>query len=92
MGYHGDLTWSWRKSMSFGIWELVIVLLIVALLFGTRKLRSIGNDLGSALKGFRSALRDDDSDSTGQSDKAPPDGQVIEGQVNESGNDSPDKS
>ena len=46
--------------MSFGIWELVIVLLIVALLFGTKKLRSMGGDLGSALKGFRSALKDDD--------------------------------
>lgn len=49
--------------MNFGIWELLIVLVIVALLFGTAKLRNIGSDLGSALKSFRSALKDD-SDAT----------------------------
>lgn len=50
--------------MNFGIWELVIILVIVALLFGTAKLRNIGGDLGSALRSFRSALRDDSDDST----------------------------
>lgn len=45
--------------MSFGIWELTIILIIVALVFGTAKLRNIGGDLGSALKSFRSALKDD---------------------------------
>ena len=37
------------------IWHWLIVLLIVALVFGTKKLRNIGNDLGSAVKGFRTA-------------------------------------
>ncbi len=46
--------------MSFGITELIIVLVIVLLLFGTSKLKSIGSDLGSAIKGFRSAVSDDD--------------------------------
>ena len=41
--------------MSFGITELMIILVIVLLLFGTKKLRSIGTDLGGAIKGFRSA-------------------------------------
>ena len=45
--------------MSFGIWELVVILAIVALLFGTKKLGSIGTDLGNAIKGFRNALRED---------------------------------
>jgi TatA/E family protein of Tat protein translocase len=46
--------------MSFGITELIIVLVIVLLLFGTSKLKSLGGDLGSAIKGFRSAVSDDD--------------------------------
>jgi len=48
--------------MKFGIWELVIILVIVALLFGTARLRNIGGDLGSALRSFRSALKDDSDD------------------------------
>ena len=43
-----------------GLNELLILLVIVALLFGTKKLRDIGGDLGSAIKGFKSALKDDD--------------------------------
>jgi len=46
--------------MSFGITELIIVLVIVLLLFGTSKLKSLGGDLGSAIKGFRTAVSDDD--------------------------------
>ena len=46
--------------MGFGVTELLILLLIVALLFGTKKLRSMGGDLGSAVKGFRSAMKDND--------------------------------
>ncbi|TDJ19112.1 MAG: twin-arginine translocase TatA/TatE family subunit, partial [Gammaproteobacteria bacterium] len=46
--------------MSFGITELVIVLVIVILLFGTKKLRNLGSDLGGALKGFRGAMKDVD--------------------------------
>lgn len=67
--------------MSFGIWELVIVLLIVALLFGTKKLRSIGTDLGGALKGFRSALKDEDTDKVAQQPESSASSQVIEGEV-----------
>jgi sec-independent protein translocase protein TatA len=46
--------------MKFGIWELVIILAIVALLFGTRKLGTIGSDVGNAIKGFRKAMSDDE--------------------------------
>ncbi len=42
-----------------GIWQLLIILLIVFMLFGTKKLRSLGADLGGALKGFKTAIKDD---------------------------------
>jgi len=56
--------------MSFGITELIIILVIVLLLFGTKKLRSIGTDLGGAIKGFRSAVSEEQSEpNTQQSDE-----------------------
>jgi sec-independent protein translocase protein TatA len=45
-----------------GIWQLLIILLIVFMLFGTKKLRSLGSDLGGALKGFKSAMKDEDAE------------------------------
>ncbi len=66
--------------MSFGIWELLVVLGIVALLFGTKKLRTMGTDLGSAVKGFRAAISDDDN-STLDTTQANPEERVIEGEV-----------
>ena len=45
---------------SFSIWHWLIVLLIVVLLFGTKKLRNIGSDLGGAVKGFKDGMRADD--------------------------------
>ncbi|WP_086981927.1 Sec-independent protein translocase subunit TatA [Vibrio aphrogenes] len=41
------------------IWQLLIIAVIVVLLFGTKKLRGIGGDLGSAVKGFKEAMGDD---------------------------------
>jgi len=40
------------------IWQLLIVLVIVLLLFGSKKLRGLGSDLGNAVKGFRGAMQD----------------------------------
>lgn len=48
--------------MGISIPQLLIILLITALLFGTKKLKNIGSDLGSALKGFKKAMRDDEPD------------------------------
>ncbi len=45
-----------------GIWQLLIILLIVFMLFGTKKLRNLGSDLGGALKGFKTAMKDGDAD------------------------------
>jgi sec-independent protein translocase protein TatA len=45
--------------MGFGgisIWQLLIILLIIVMLFGTKRLRSLGSDLGDAIKGFRKSM------------------------------------
>lgn len=44
------------------IWQLLIVLVIVLLLFGTKKLRNLGGDLGSSIKSFRKAVKDGEAD------------------------------
>lgn len=41
------------------VWQLLIILVIVVLLFGTKRLGSLGSDLGSAIRGFRKAMQDD---------------------------------
>jgi len=41
-----------------GIWQLIIVLVIVLLLFGTKRLRNLGGDLGGAIKGFKGAMKE----------------------------------
>lgn len=47
---------------SFSIWHWLIVLVIVMLVFGTKKLRNIGSDLGGAVKGFKDGLKEGASD------------------------------
>ena len=44
--------------MGISIWQLVIVLVIVLLLFGTKKLKNIGGDLGGAIKSFKGAMQE----------------------------------
>jgi len=48
------------------IWQLLILLVIVVMVFGTKKLRNVGGDLGSALKDFRTAMKDGEQE---ESDK-----------------------
>lgn len=43
---------------SFSIWHWLVVLLIVVLVFGTKKLKNIGSDLGGAVKGFKDGMKD----------------------------------
>ncbi|WP_159816805.1 twin-arginine translocase TatA/TatE family subunit [Colwellia sp. 20A7] len=50
-----------------GIWQLLIIAVIIVLLFGTKKLRNLGGDLGSAIKGFKNAVTDE-KDSTTKSE------------------------
>ena len=47
---------------SFSIWHWLIVLLVVVLIFGTKKLKNIGADLGGAVKGFKDGVRDGTAD------------------------------
>ena len=47
--------------MGISIWQLLILLAVVILIFGTKKLKNIGGDLGGAIKGFKSAVKDGDA-------------------------------
>ena len=58
---------------SFSIWHWLIVLLVVVLIFGTKKLKNMGSDLGAAVKGFKDGVRDG---SSGAETPAPPSQQV----------------
>lgn len=49
---------------TFSIWHWIIVLVIVVLVFGTKKLRNLGSDLGGALKGFKDGMKEADTDAT----------------------------
>jgi sec-independent protein translocase protein TatA len=44
--------------MGIGLWELVLLLLIVLVLFGTKRLRNVGGDLGAAIKSFKTAMKE----------------------------------
>lgn len=44
-----------------GIWQLLIVLLLVFMLFGTKRLKTLGSDLGETIKGFRNSMGNDES-------------------------------
>lgn len=55
--------------MGISIWQALIVLAVVILLFGTSRLKNVGSDLGSALKGFKKAVKDDDKDDANESTK-----------------------
>lgn len=63
---------------SFSLWHWLIVLLIVVLVFGTKKLRNIGSDVGGAVKEFKNAMKDEQVGAT-QENK----GTTIEGEVTE---------
>ncbi len=52
------------------IWQLLIVLAIVIMIFGTKKLTSLGGDLGGAIKGFKKAMNDDDESTKADDDVA----------------------
>lgn len=67
--------------MGFGgisIWSLLLILAIVILLFGTKKLRNVGTDLGGAIRSFKKAVKDEDKNKV---DGAEPTDNVIEGKV-----------
>jgi len=63
---------------NIGIWQLLIVVVIVVLLFGTKKLRNLGTDLGSAVKGFKKAVTDEKSAEESKSSDTISDNSVAE--------------
>ncbi|WP_127478380.1 Sec-independent protein translocase subunit TatA [Sulfurivermis fontis] len=69
--------------MAPSIWQLLIVLAIVILLFGTKKLRNIGSDLGGAIKNFRNSIKDGEQQAAAQEGEKleeKKEGTVIEGE------------
>jgi sec-independent protein translocase protein TatA len=67
---------------SFSIWHWLIVLLVVVLIFGTKKLRNLGSDLGGAVRGFKDGMKsEDDKSAQAKAEIAPSTGQTIEGEV-----------
>ena len=67
--------------MGISIWQLVIILVIVLLLFGAKRLRNVGGDLGSAIKGFKSAMKEEENKPDEPSQLKQEEGDVIEGEV-----------
>ena len=66
--------------MGFGgisIWSLLLILAIVILLFGTKKLRNVGGDLGGAIRSFKKSVKDEEV----AKDDTEPESQIIEGKV-----------
>ena len=63
------------------IWHWLIVLLVVVLIFGTKKLRNIGTDLGSAVKGFKDGMKSEEGKAAAKSELSPSAGQTIEGEA-----------
>ncbi|MDI9244325.1 Sec-independent protein translocase subunit TatA [Marinobacter sp. CHS3-4] len=66
--------------MGISIWQLLIVLGIVILLFGTKKLRNIGGDLGGAIRGFKKSMNEDDDKKANDESKKE---DVIEGKADD---------
>ena len=67
---------------SLSIWHWLIVLLVVVLVFGTKKLRNLGTDLGSAVKGFKDGVKSEEDKSAPAKPEIPPTtGHTIDGEA-----------
>jgi sec-independent protein translocase protein TatA len=67
---------------SFSIWHWLVVLLIVMLIFGTKKLRNLGADLGGAVRGFKDGMREGDKSEDAAGGPAPQvSSKTVEGEV-----------
>ena len=68
--------------MGLSIWQLLIILVIVMVLFGTKRLGSIGSDLGKAIRGFKNAMHEGEEEGQGEKKLENKDGgRVIDGEV-----------
>jgi sec-independent protein translocase protein TatA len=66
---------------SFSIWHWLIVLVIVMLVFGTKKLRNVGSDLGGAVKGFKDGMKEGAADAAKPAEPIEQVGHTIEGEA-----------
>ncbi len=67
---------------AMSIWHWLLILLVVILVFGTKKLRNLGGDLGSAVKGFKDGMKSEDDKAAQSKAEIPPSaGQTIEGEA-----------
>lgn len=73
--------------MGPSIWQLLIVLVIVLLLFGTKRLKNFGGDLGTAIKGFKKAVGDGDKEKLPEADSQEKNGETIDGEVTSKDNE-----
>ncbi len=53
-----------------GIWQLLIILVLVILIFGTKKLKNVGGDLGGAIKNFKQSMKDEGSENSATEEPA----------------------
>lgn len=75
--------------MGIGVWELLIILAIVLLIFGAKRLRNIGSDLGGAIKGFKQSMKEGKEDDEPAKPEPPaenpkisrPSGRVVDAEV-----------
>ena len=80
--------------MGISIWQLLIILVIVLLLFGTKKLRNIGGDLGGAVKGFKKAVTEGEEEKQAKANlekKESEEDNVIEGESTKEGETTKEK-
>jgi sec-independent protein translocase protein TatA len=70
---------------SFSIWHWLIVLVIVMMIFGTKKLRNMGTDLGGAVRGFKEGMREGSAEGKSGENASTPQvtGKTVEGEVKE---------
>lgn len=66
---------------SFSIWHWLIVLVVVLLIFGTKKLRNVGSDLGGAVKGFKEGMKSAEDDKNSAKLENSGSGQTIDAEV-----------
>ena len=66
--------------MGISVWQLLIILAIVLILFGAKRLKNVGSDLGSAIKGFKQSMREGEEE-TGKDLEDKDGGRVIDGEV-----------
>ena len=68
--------------MGFSIWQLLIILAIVLVLFGAKRLKNVGSDLGGAIKGFKQSMREGEDETNGDNSLEDKDGgNVIDAKV-----------